>query len=153
MGDKEKGDKEKRVVASQADDKDDSLPALVARLGENLMTLLDSRLSLLKLEIKEDLNVYLRNGLFLGIGGVIIVIGFALLNIAVALGISSLFETTRLSQPVRYALGFLLTAALYLVIGALVMVKAKNRLAQQKFGPERSLEELEKDKRWVEREL
>jgi uncharacterized membrane protein YqjE len=146
-------DKGNPSLSSNSDAEDESLPALVAQLGENLITLLDTKLSLLKIEIKEDINAYVRNGMFLAIGALILVIGFALLNIAIACLFSSLFENTQLSQPMRYALGFLLTSLTYLIIGALVIVKAKNRLARQHLGPERSLAELEKDKRWLKREL
>lgn len=147
------GDKERQPASANSDAGDESLPALVARLGDNLMTLLDTKLSLLKLELKEDLRAYLRNSIFLGVGGVIVVIGFALLNVAIALALASLFESTQLSPLLRYALGFLLTALLYLIVGAAMIVKAKGRLASQHLGPERSLEELERDKRWVKREL
>jgi uncharacterized membrane protein YqjE len=147
------GDKEKQLGSANSDTGDESLPALIARLGDDMVTLLDTKLSLLKIEIKEDLRAYLRNSVFLGVGGVIVVIGFALLNIAIALAIASLFEHTQLSPPARYALGFLLIALLYLIIGAVIIVKAKGRLAKQNLGPERSLEEFERDKRWLKREL
>src|SRR5689334_14065176 len=119
------GDKENRSASTNLDTNDESLPALIARLGENLMTLLDTKLSLLKIEFKEDFSAYLRNSLFLAVGAIIVVIGFALLNIAIAFLFSSVFENTRLGQPVRYALGFLLTALIYLLVGAVVIVKAK----------------------------
>ncbi|MGH9893964.1 MAG: phage holin family protein [bacterium] len=39
-----------------------------------------------------------------------------------------------------------------LIIGAAVIIRARDRLAKQNLAPERSIEELEKDKRWLKRE-
>ena len=131
----------------------ESLPALVSRLGDNLVTLLDTKLTLLKIELKEDIKGYVRSGLSIGLGGVLTLIGFALLNIALAFLASTLFESMRLSQPVKYALGFILTGALYLIVGVIVIVSAKKRLAKQNLTPEKSVQEMEKDRQWLGREL
>ena len=142
------GDKEKSSDASS-----ESLPALVGRLGQDIITLLDSKLGLLKIEIKEDLTAYLRGSAAMGAGVLVAVIGFSLLNVALAFLVSSLFDRTELSQPVKYALGFIITGLFYLIIGAAVIISAKNRLAKQDLGPERSINELRKDKKWIEREF
>ena len=85
-------------------------------------------------------------------GGIIAVVGFSLLNVAIAFLVSALFEETMLSQPVKYALGFIIMGVIYLVIGAAVIIRAKDRLAKQNLAPERSIEELEKDKKWLKRQ-
>jgi uncharacterized membrane protein YqjE len=131
----------------------DNLPALIGGLGEDLVTLIDSKLGLLKIEIKEDIKASLRSSLFMGIGGVVALIGFSLLNIALAFLLSALFDQLRLSQPLKYGLGFILTGLLYLVIGSFIMVRAKNRMAKQNLSPEKSLEELKKDKDWLKEEF
>jgi uncharacterized membrane protein YqjE len=132
---------------------DESLPALVGRLGEDITTFIDTKLSLLKVEIKEDVNAYVSSVMGAVIGAVIVLVGFALLNVAIAFLISSLFEGTRLSQPVKYALGFIITAAVYLIIGAVLLLKMKGRMAKQGLVPERTVKELEKDKQWLKEEL
>src|SRR5947208_376834 len=104
----------------------ETLPSLFARLTDQLTQLLDAKLSLLRAELKEEASTYLRSLGMIIAGGVIALIGFALLNVAIAFLISMLFESAHLSQAVRYALGFILTAALYLIAGAVVIVKAKN---------------------------
>ncbi len=130
----------------------ESLASLIGRLGEDIVTLLDSKLGLLKLEIKEDVNAYLRGLVSIGVGGIIAAVGFSLLSVAIAFLVSALFEQTLLSQPVRYALGFIITGVIYLVVGAAVIIRAKDRLAKQNLAPERSIKELEKDKQWLKRE-
>jgi uncharacterized membrane protein YqjE len=131
----------------------ESLPTLVGRLGEDVMQLFDTKLSLLKVEIKEEANTYARGAITLAVGGIIAAVGFALLNVAIAFGVSTLFAATSLSQPARYALGFVLTGLFYLVIGGVLVMATKSRLAKQGLVPNRTGEDLRKDKQWLKNEL
>jgi uncharacterized membrane protein YqjE len=129
----------------------ESLPSLFGRLGDDVMTLLDTKLSLLKVEVKEDANVYVRNGVMIAIGGVIAAVGFALLNVAVAFFVSTLFTFD--NPALNYALGFVITGILYLVIGGIIIMVMKNRMAKVDPVPHRSVEELRKDKQWLKKEI
>jgi uncharacterized membrane protein YqjE len=129
----------------------ESLPGLFGRLGEDVMTLVDTKLSLIKVELKEDAAVYGRGGAMIAVGGVLAAIGFALVNVAIAFFISTLFTFDR--QPLNYALGFIITGALYLVIGAVLVVMFKNRLAAYNPVPERTVAEIRKDKQWLKKEM
>lgn len=131
----------------------ESLPQLFARLGEDVMQLFETKMSLLKVEIKEEANEFARDGLMIAVGGIIAAIGFALLNVALAFGISSLFANADLSQPAKYAIGFVTAGFLYLIVGAILIAAMKNRLAKQKLVPDRTIEELRKDKEWLKKEL
>jgi uncharacterized membrane protein YqjE len=146
------GDMKKSATGANSDEGDETLPSLIGRLGEDIVTLLDTKLGLLKLEIKEDVDAYVRGRVSIGVGGIIAAVGFSLLNVAIAFLVSALFEKTLLSEPVKYALGFIIIGVIYLVIGATVIIRAKDRLAKQNLVPERSIEELEKDKQWLKRE-
>lgn len=131
----------------------ESLPTLFGRLADDVVELLDTKLSLLKVEVKEDADAYIRGGVMIGVGGVIAAVGFALINVAVAFGVSTLFAATTLSQPAKYALGFIITGAVYLIIGGIIVMMMKNRLAKRDIAPNRTLEELRKDKQWLKKEL
>ncbi len=131
----------------------DGLPALVGRLGDDVMQLVDSKISLLKVEIKEEVNQFVRAGIMGAMAGAIAVIGFAILNVAVALGVSTLFANVDISQPARYALGFAITGVFYLIVGAIVISIVKNRLAKVDVVPNRTVEEFRKDKQWLKNEL
>ncbi len=146
------GNTEKSATGANPDAGDGSLPSLIGRLGHDIVTLLDTKLGLLKLEIKEDVNAYVHGRVSIGVGGIIAAVGLSLVNVAIAFLVSGLFEKTLLSQPVKYALGFIIIGVIDLVIGAAVIIRAKDRLAKQNLAPERSIEELEKDKRWLKRE-
>lgn len=129
------------------------LPSLVERLGGDLSKLFDQKLALLKIEIHEEVHEYVRGSILILGGGIVAAIGFALGNIALAFAVSTVFVNTTLSQPAKYALGFVITGVVYLVIGGVVIVLAKNRLARQGLVPKRTVRELEKDKQWLQREL
>ena len=130
-----------------------NLPSLFTRLGDDVMQLFDTKLSLLKVEIKEEANAFARAGTLIALGGVIAAIGFALLNVAVAFGVSILFANANLSQPAQYALGFVITGVFYLVIGGLIVSVMKSRLSKVEVVPNRTVEELRKDKQWLKNEL
>ncbi len=131
----------------------ESLPTLFSRLGDDVMQLFDTKLTLLKVELKEEANAYARGGIIIGIGGIIAAIGFALLNVALAFGISTLFANTDLSQPAKYAIGFLTAGVLYLIVGAIIISTMKKKLANQPLVPDRTVEELRKDKQWLKNGL
>jgi len=131
----------------------ESLPNLFGRLGDDVMQLFNSQLALFKVEIKEEANAYARGITMIAIGAVIATIGFALLNVAIALGVSTLFAQANFSQPASYALGFVVTGGFYLLVGAIVVMLMKNRLARQELVPQRTVQELRKDKQWLKNEL
>ena len=124
------------------------LPALFGRLSDGVMTLLDTKLSLLKVEIKEDADAYIAGGVKISIGAVVAGVGFALVNVAVALFVATLLPDTW-SQPVRYATGFVITGVLYLIIGGIIIISVKNALAKRNLVPSRSVNELKRDKEWI----
>jgi uncharacterized membrane protein YqjE len=128
------------------------LPSLFGRLGDDVMKLLDTKLSLLKVEVTEDVSAYVRMGVLIAVGGFIAAIGFALLNIALALGISA-FMPLDWQQASRYAVGFVATGILYLIVGGIIIMVMKNRLARRDMVPDRSVEELRKDKEWLKKEI
>ena len=132
---------------------DDNLPTLFSRLGDDVMQLFDTKISLLKVEIKEEANAYARGGIMIAVGGIIAAIGFALLNVALAFGISTLFADASLSQPAKYAIGFVSAGVLYLIVGAIIVSVVKSKLANQHLVPDRTVEELRKDKQWLKKEL
>jgi uncharacterized membrane protein YqjE len=131
----------------------EQLTTLFSRLGDDVMQLLNSQLALLKVELKEEANTFARGAIMIAVGAAIGGIGFALLNVAVALGVSILFAQANLSQPASYALGFVATGVFYLVVGGILIAFMKGRLAKQQLVPEKTVVELRKDKEWLKNEL
>ena len=131
----------------------ESLPNLFGRLGDDVMQLFNSQLALFKVEIKEEANAYARGVTMIAIGAVIATVGFALLNVAIAFAVSTLFAQANFSQPASYALGFVVTGGFYLLVGAIVVMLMKSRLSRQDLVPQRTVQELRKDKQWLKTEL
>jgi len=131
----------------------ESLPTLFGRLGDDVMELFNSQLALFKVEIKEEASAYARGATMIALGAVIATIGFALLNVAIAFAVSTLFAQANFSQPASYALGFVVTGAFYVLVGAIVVMVMKGRLAKQELVPQRTVAELRKDKQWLKNEL
>jgi uncharacterized membrane protein YqjE len=129
------------------------LPTLVTRMADDLSELFDAKLSLLKIELREELSTYVRGVAMIVMGAVVALVGFALLNVAIAFLISALFENTQLSQPARYALGFAITAIIYLAGGAALIIISKNKIAEQVLVPPRTVAELKRDKDRLEEEI
>jgi len=73
--------------------------------------------------------------------------------VALAFGITALLASINVSQPAKYGLGFVITGIIYLVLGGIVIMVAKNRLARQRLVPIRTLHELGKDKEWIQKEI
>ena len=131
----------------------DNLPSLFSRLGDDVMQLFDTKMTLLKVELKEEASAYARSGAMMAVGGIVAAIGFALLNVALAFGISVLFADADISQPAKYAIGFVTAGVLYLIIGGILISTMKSRLAKQHLVPDRTVEELRKDKQWLKNEI
>jgi uncharacterized membrane protein YqjE len=136
-------------IATTTPAENESLPNLISRLGEDLMQLVNSQLALLKVEIKEEANAYARGAAMIAFGAAVAVVGFALLNVAIAFAVSTLFARANFSQPASYALGFLATGGFYLIVGAIVVLVVKSRLGKQNLVPTRTVQELRKDKEWM----
>lgn len=130
----------------------EGLPAMLGRLGDNVMTLVDAKLGLAKVELKEEAAAYGSKIAMIAAGGALAAIGFALLNVAIAFFMARLFFYS-FTPPISYALGFVVTGVLYLVIGGILVVVMKNRLAAINPAPERTIEEFRKDKQWLKKEL
>jgi uncharacterized membrane protein YqjE len=144
-------DQKPNGMVTRADN--ESLPNLFSRLGDDVMQLFNSQLALFKVEIKEEAGAYARSITVIAIGAVIAAVGFALLNVAIAFGISTLFARANFSQPASYALGFVVTGGFYVLVGGIVVLLMKNRLAKQDLVPQRTVAELRKDKQWLKNEL
>ncbi|PYS81759.1 MAG: hypothetical protein DMF67_15480 [Acidobacteria bacterium] len=137
----------------------ENLPTLFGRLGDDVMRLVDTKLSLIKVELKEDASFYARNGAYTAVGAMVALIGFALVNVAVAFFIANLFGSNAAGAvaqkfgPTSYGLGFLITGALYIVVGGIVVVVMKKRLADYNPAPTTTLDEIRKDKQWLKNEI
>jgi uncharacterized membrane protein YqjE len=131
----------------------ENLPVLFTRLGDDVMQLFDAKVSLLKVEVREEANAFLRGGVVIAIAALVALIGLALASTAAALGLSTLLANTNFSPAGRYGLGFVIVGLVYLTVGTTVALIMKSRLAKQNIVPDRTVDEFRKDKEWLKKEL
>jgi len=129
------------------------LPVLFRRLGEDVTDLFDTKVALLRVEMKQEVNTFTRGIALIVIGSTIAAIGFALVNIALALGVSELLANTKLTPAGRYALGFVIIGVFYLLLGSIIAAVMKARLSRQRLVPPETAAELRRDKRWLWNEV
>ena len=148
---------ERLNMAKQAitvkDETAEGLPSLFANLANDLTELFDAKLALLKIELREDIEAYVRSIAMIIVGAVVALVGFSVLNVAIAFFVSTLFQATGLSEPARYGLGFFITALVYLAIGGVLIVTNKNKLGERDIVPTRTINELKKDKERIQEEI
>ena len=131
----------------------ENLPVLLTRLGDDVTQLFDTKMSLLKIEVQEDVNAFLRRAIVITIAGMVALIGFALASVALALGISNQFTNSSLTQTGRYGVSFAGVGVVYLVLGTIIALATKGRLSKQSLVPNRTVDEFRKDKEWLKKEL
>ena len=143
-------EREQRAARAAAPtDTGDTLPGLVARLGEDVVTLVDSKLALLKVEIKDDIAAYVEGSASLIVSIGIATVGVGLVALAIAFVVSHLLASTALTPPLRYAVGTGLTGSACLAGGYVLWKRAARGLTRVDPLPERSIAEVAKDKRWL----
>jgi len=131
----------------------ESLPVLLTRLGDDVMQLFDAKMSLLRVEVQEDVNAFLRASTVIAAAGMVALIGFSLASIALALGISTLLANSNLTQAGRYGVSFSIVGLIYLLVGTIIAAVMKGRLSKQSLVPDRTVDEFRKDQQWLKKEL
>ena len=129
------------------------LPRLFTRLGDDVTRLFDTKMSLLRVEVKEDVTALLRGAIGIAGASMVILIGFALASSAAAVGIATQLTKTGFSQLGAYGLGLLIVGLVYLILGTIAAFVIKGRLAKQSLVPNRTIDEIRKDKEWLKKEL
>jgi uncharacterized membrane protein YqjE len=131
----------------------ENLPRLLTRLGDDVTRLFDTKMSLLRVEVKEDVTALLRGAIGIAVASIVALIGFALASAAAAVGIATQLTKTGVTQPAAYAYGLLIVGLIYLILGTIAALVIKGRLAKQSLVPNRTIDEIRKDKEWLKNEL
>jgi len=119
--------------------------SLLGRLTNDILRLLDQKVALLKLELKEELAAAMRRSVLLVAGGLVAAAGGFFLLIALALGLGDLVGST--------SGGFAIVGGLFAITGLVLLVSMRRRLAELRFVPRLTVSELRRDKQWIKHEL
>ena len=131
----------------------DEIPTLVSDLGDELTQLLDAKVGLLKLEVKEEVATYVLNGAMVAGGAALAGIGLLFGSLAIVFGISSIFLHNGFGPGASYGISFVIVGVTYFVIGVISALVFSRKLSAHDPTPERTVQELRKDKRWLKQEL
>jgi uncharacterized membrane protein YqjE len=119
--------------------------SLLNRLVADIVRLLDQKLALLKLELKEELAAIVRRSVLLAVGAVVAGLGGLFLIVALAIGLGDLVGTT--------AGGFAIVGGAFVLGGAVLLISMRQQLAELRFLPKHTVHELRRDKEWIKHEL
>ena len=131
----------------------ENLPHLFTRLGDDVTQLFDTKMSLLRVEVKEEVTAFLKAGIGIAVAAIVALLGFALVSVAAADGIATLLTNNGFSQTGASALGFVIVGLVYVIVGSIVGLIMKSRLSKQSLVPNRTVDEFRKDKAWLKNEL
>ncbi len=113
------------------------------------MTLVESKLGLLKVEVAEEVTSCLRGGRAMAIAALVGTVGFALLNVALALLLAEGLAPTMLVAPVRYSLGFLILGVGYLALGLGFAKRAERQMTGFQAVARGTGRDVEKPRSWL----
>jgi uncharacterized membrane protein YqjE len=113
---------------------------LLHRLIAEIKALLDQRITLVRLELKQQLSTMARDVVLAAMGGVVAVLGLVLLVLALALWIGELLG----SVPG----GLAIVGGVIAVVGIVLVLSAVRQLKQQHLVP-KTREELRRDAQWM----
>lgn len=120
--------------------------SLVSRLGNNISEMLGLRAELLKEELKESGRTLARDSALLVSGAVLGLFAVGVLSLALVSLVAWLLPFTLLAS---LALGALIVGVAYAAIAGVLAWYGLDHLKKRGVAPERSIEEMEKDKQWV----
>jgi hypothetical protein len=107
----------------------DGLPDLIGRLGQDVIELIDSRLSLMKIELDEAARSYAKGAVDLAIAAIVALVGFALCATALAFAVTYLLPEGRLDPGLNRAIAFGAVGGVALIVGVAFAVRGKARFS------------------------
>jgi uncharacterized membrane protein YqjE len=119
---------------------DQSLGELFGTLTSDLSGLVRSEMELARVEIREEAAKAGRAAGQLGAGGLIAYLGLGLMAMAAAWG---------LAEVVAAGWAFLIVGVVIAAIGAVLVMKGRDRLREVRPVPEETVETLKEDARWA----
>jgi uncharacterized membrane protein YqjE len=118
---------------------------LAERLFAEMGLLLDQKLTLLAIELRNEGAIVIRNLLILLVGMVSVTLGLLLLGTAAALWIGAVIR----SVPG----GFGIMGVVFVLGGGGLLAAMRGRLEKQQLLPRKTLQELRRDAKWIQNEF
>ena len=126
-----------------------SLASIIAEIREELKELVNTRVEMLRSELRET-TAALKAGIpMLMIAAVFLATAYLLLTAALVAVVSVAFA----GSPYAWFYSFLIVGFVWLMIGGLAGMLALHRFREHGFFPKRTVEVLKADKAWLQNEI
>ncbi len=123
------------------------LGELFSKLSSDAGNLITLQMELLKAEVRESATVMIKNSVLITLGAVVGMLSFAIITLALTGFIAAALHIQE--DPMAWAVAALIVGVVYaLIAGGLVFAGLKH-LKGRKLAPERTIEEIKRDKEWV----
>jgi uncharacterized membrane protein YqjE len=124
-----------------------SLASIVAEMKEEIRDFAETRVYMLKTELREKAAQWKIAGPLAGIG--IVLVGTAyLLFTAAAVSLVAVL----IGDAFRWVLALIAVGVLWAIVGAMSLYAAKRRIQANRLVPEKTIEVLKADKVWLQKE-
>jgi uncharacterized membrane protein YqjE len=127
------------------DDNEPGLGDLLKQLAQDSATLVRQEMALAKAEMKENLRATVRQAAMVAVGGLVALVGVLVLIAFLVTAISD-----ALDEPWA---GPLIVGGIFLLVGALLAMRAMKALKRESLAPDRTIETLKEDKQWLQSEI
>lgn len=121
------------------------LVRLFRELADDTRTLVQQEIALAKMEARHTVKRVVVDSAWIGAGAAVIAVGGLCLVLALALGLGALLDS--------YWLGTLITGLSLFLLGALFAWKGLRDLRKGGFAPTETVDSLQRDRDWAEREM
>ncbi len=123
---------------------DSSLGTLFSDLSSDLSTLVRQEIELARAETTEKVSKAAQSAGMLVVGGLVAYAGLIIVLIAVAILLGAIMP---------YWLSSLIVGAIVLIVGAVMAISGKNKLANLNVVPEKTVATLKDDARWAKEQI
>ena len=126
-----------------------SIGATLAEMKIELLDFLDTRIELLKTEVREKLKILKAAAPLGALGALLLGTAYLLFTLALV----SLVVVAFQDNPYRWFFAFLIVGFAWAVFGGIAVYFAKRKLETETLLPQRTIEVLKGDKIWIEAEV
>ena len=126
-----------------------SIGATLAEMKLELLDFLDTRIELLKTEVREKLKILKAAAPLGALGALLLGTAYLLFTLALV----SLVVVAFQDNPYRWFFAFLIVGFAWAVFGVIAVYFAKRKLETETLLPQRTIEVLKGDKIWIEAEV
>lgn len=125
-----------------------SLTEILAEMKQEFQEFTQTRIELLRAELEEKARVIKAALPLIAIGMLLLTVAFVLFSFALVGLVVVAFE----GNPYRWFIAFLVVSFLWAIIGAIAALIAKRQLGAKGVVPRRTIQVLNNDKTWLQRE-